>query len=75
MAIFESFLTYELPTHVLVIHIRVLVSDGLDIVVDHQPYLIPKDLPPEFSYENGPLGENHSSINWVDLTLFDDDEN
>ena len=74
MSIFETFLSYELSTHVLVIHVRLLVSDGLDVVVDNQPYLIPKDLPLEFPNENSSLGENHFGINWVDLTLSDDDE-
>ncbi|KAB1200010.1 hypothetical protein CJ030_MR0G008646 [Morella rubra] len=74
MPVFNSFVTHDMIIHTLIIHIRALVTDGLEVIVDCQPYVILKDLPPDFSWENGPVGEYHSHIDWVDLTGSSNDE-
>lgn len=72
MAIFESFISHKLPTHILIIH--VLVSEGLDMIMDHQLYLVPKDPPPKALYVNDALRLNPANLNWLDLKLTDDED-
>ena len=74
MSVFDSFVTYDMITHTLVIHIQALVTDGLEVIVDCQPYVILKDLSLNLPLENGPVGEYHHHIDWIDLTGSFDDE-
>ncbi|KAB1202408.1 hypothetical protein CJ030_MR8G004401 [Morella rubra] len=78
MALFESYIFHEFPTHILIIHARVLVSEDLDMIMDHQPYLVLKDPPPNVltvpQYMTNPSRQNRADLNWVDLTLTDNED-
>lgn len=81
MISFESYLSHELPTHILVVHMRVCVTDALEVIMEHLPYLVPKDPPlnalvvPLFvGIELVALGLATPSLNLLNLTLTNDDD-
>ncbi|KAB1220029.1 hypothetical protein CJ030_MR3G001918 [Morella rubra] len=69
MPTFDSFVTHDMITHILVLHIHAWVTDSFEVVEHYQSYLVSKDLLP-----NDFEGECHYHIEWVDLTGSSDDE-